>query len=137
MTALFVTLVYSFLVTRRRRVAGGECGSRVSQAELDLPCERLRSSKHALRDPYRLLERRHGLAEIVERGGGVLGALANDPCTPLDDLSEAVNTLAETARTARRVLGGAHPLTTAIEKNLPRARARAALRARETPASSA
>jgi len=32
----------------------------------------VRSSKHALRDPYRLLERRHGLAEIVERGGGVL-----------------------------------------------------------------
>ena len=29
----------------------------------------------------------------------------------LDDLREAVATLEDTARTARRVLGGAHPLT--------------------------
>ncbi|CAH0370623.1 unnamed protein product [Pelagomonas calceolata] len=49
----------------------------------------------------------------------------------LDDLREAVKTLEETERTARRVLGGVHPLTTGIEQCLRAARA--ALRARETP----
>ena len=32
----------------------------------------MRASEHAPRDPSRVLERRHGLAEIVKRGGGVL-----------------------------------------------------------------
>ena len=32
----------------------------------------MRDSEHAPRDPFHLLERRHGLAEIVERGVGVL-----------------------------------------------------------------
>ena len=32
------------------------------------PCERVRAAEHAPRDPSRVLERRHGLAEIVERG---------------------------------------------------------------------
>jgi hypothetical protein len=52
-----------------------------------------------------------------------------DDRATLDDLREAVTTLEETARTARRVLGGAHPLTKEIEHYLPEARA--ALRARE------
>ena len=30
------------------------------------------ATKHAPRDPFRVLERTHGLAEIVERGGGGL-----------------------------------------------------------------
>ena len=58
-------------------------------------------------------------------------ALYSDPNSTLDDLGEAVTTLKDTARTARRVLGGSHPLTTEIEKSLRDARA--ALRARETP----
>ena len=49
----------------------------------------------------------------------------------LDDVREAVTTLEDLTRTARRVLGGAHPTTTAIEDSLRNARA--ALRARETP----
>ena len=32
----------------------------------------MRAAKYALCDPFKLLERRHGLAEIVVRGGGVL-----------------------------------------------------------------
>ena len=47
----------------------------------------------------------------------------------LDDLREAVTTLEDTARTARRVLGSSHPLTEAIEQELEHARE--ALRARE------
>ncbi len=51
----------------------------------------------------------------------------------LDDLREAVTTLEDVERTARRVFGGAHPLTKDIEDALQEARA--ALRARETMAS--
>ena len=40
----------------------------------------------------------------------------------LDDLHEAVTTLEETERTARRVMGGAHPITTGIEVSLRNAR---------------
>ena len=60
--------------------------------------------------------------------------LCNDPDATLDDLREAATTLEDTARIARRVLGGAHPTTVGIEKSLREARA--ALRARETPLSS-
>ena len=47
----------------------------------------------------------------------------------LDDLREAVTTLEDTERIARRVFGGEHPTTTGIEDELEDARA--ALRARE------
>ena len=56
-----------------------------------------------------------------------------DPAVTLDDLREAVTTLQDAERTARRVLGDAHPLTTRIKNALRDARA--ALRARETPPS--
>ena len=58
-------------------------------------------------------------------------ALSDDPAATLDDLREAVTTLEETGRTARRVFGSAHPFTASIETALQDARA--ALRARETP----
>ena len=58
-------------------------------------------------------------------------ALYRDEGATLDDLREAVTTLEDTARTARRVFGGANPITTGIERSLRKARA--ALRARETP----
>ena len=58
----------------------------------------------------------------------------NDRAT-LDDLREAVTTLEDAGRTARRVMGGAHPLTAGIERTLRKARA--TLRARETPSGSA
>ena len=41
----------------------------------------------------------------------------------LDDVREAVATLEDTERIARRVLGGAHPLTSAIEGDLRTSRA--------------
>ena len=49
----------------------------------------------------------------------------------LDNLREAVTTLEDTERTARRVLGGAHPRAVDIEADLREARA--ALAAREAP----
>ena len=63
--------------------------------------------------------------------GSYAAALYRDDNATLDDLREAVTTLEDVGRIARRVLGGAHPLTKVIEHNLPKARA--ALRARETP----
>ena len=42
----------------------------------------------------------------------------------LDDLREAVTTLEEIERIARRVLGGAHPLTSSMEESRREARAR-------------
>ena len=50
-------------------------------------------------------------------------ALCEDPAATLGDLREAVATLEETERIARRVFGGAHPVTTAHEKALRNARA--------------
>ena len=58
-------------------------------------------------------------------------ALYEDPDATLVGLREAVETVEETERIARRVLGGAHPLTTQIEDELREARA--ALHAREPP----
>ena len=56
-----------------------------------------------------------------------------DDDATLDDLREAVNTLEDAGQIARRVLGGAHPVTTGMEVSLQDAQA--ALRARETQSS--
>ena len=49
-------------------------------------------------------------------------ALCRDD-SAIGDLREAVTMLEDTVRIARRVLGGAHPLTVEIEGNLRHARA--------------
>ena len=59
-------------------------------------------------------------------------ALCNDEGAMRDDLREAVTTLEDAERIARRVLGGAHPTTVDIEGALRDARA--ARRARENAA---
>ena len=59
-------------------------------------------------------------------------ALYRDPGATLDHLREAVTTLEDAQRTARRVLGGAHPVTTEIEGELRDART--TLRFREAAA---
>ena len=59
-------------------------------------------------------------------------ALYKDGSATLDDLREAVTTLEEIERTARRVFGVAHPLTAGIGRGLRIARA--VLRAREKSA---
>ncbi len=50
-------------------------------------------------------------------------SLYSDAGATLDDLREAVSTLEEIEQTARRVLGGAHPLTQRIEREMRNARA--------------
>ena len=48
-----------------------EGGSRFFQFALYGSYERVPATKHASCDAFRFLKRRHGLAEIVERGAGV------------------------------------------------------------------
>ena len=62
-------------------------------------------------------------------------ALYQDDNATLDDLREAANTLEEIERIARRVLGGAHPVTRAIESHLRVSKA-VLHHARETPSAS-
>ena len=68
-----VNMYIVVLVLRRSRwrLAGAELGSRVSQGFPNRHCERVRAAKYAPRGRFDLLNRRHGLTEIVERGGGV------------------------------------------------------------------
>ena len=57
-------------------------------------------------------------------------ALYQDEGATLDDLREAVTTLEDVERTARRVFGGDHPLTVLVERGLETSRR--ALRTRES-----
>ena len=59
-------MFYGSLRFPRLRFAGAERGSRDSQGPLHIHYDRVRATKHAPRDPFSVLERRHGLAEIVE-----------------------------------------------------------------------
>ena len=51
-------------------------------------------------------------------------ALCNDPGATLNEFREALTTLEDIERIARRVLGGAHPITTDIGKSLRTVRGR-------------
>ena len=103
-----------------------------------------------LLDLGRLKEARSLLRKTISAAQRVLGeghrlalkmrwnyakALYKDDGATLDDLREAVGMLEDTVRTGQRVFGGAHPITKGIEFHLRKARA--ALRARETPPRSA
>ena len=50
-------------------------------------------------------------------------SLYSDPAATLDDIREAVTTLEDVAPSARRVLGGAHPLVSLVQRDLEGARA--------------
>ena len=53
------------------RVERSERKSRYFGGVLNIFCERVRASEHSPRGPCRILQRRHGLVEIVESGVGV------------------------------------------------------------------
>ena len=97
-----------------------------------LDLERFEEAKKLLRKTIpvarRVLGEGDGLA--LKMSWNYARALYKDEAATLDDLREAVTTLEETERTARRVFGGAHPLTIWIDAALRYART---LRARETP----
>ena len=100
--------------------------------------ERFDEAKSVLRKTIPMAQRILGLGDQITRTLKIRGlfaeALSKDPAATLDDLHEAVTTLEDVQRIARRMLGGAHPTTERIADELQDARA--ALRARETPSPS-
>jgi len=86
------------------------------------------------RTARRVLGSAHPLARKIEADlqmarATLAQSLCKDDGATVDNLREAVKTYEEMERTARRVLGGAHPRVVEIEETLRDARA--ALRARE------
>ena len=59
---------------------------------------------------------------LPDRRGRYADALFAEPGATLDDIREAVATLEDTERIARRFLGSAHPDTAVIERHLRCAR---------------
>ena len=98
---------------------------------------RFKEAKSVLRQTIPVARRVHGDGgEVTLKMRWTYGqSLYQDSAATLDDLREAVTTLEDTERTARRVFGGAHLLTMQIEDELRKSLA--ALRARETPSTSA
>jgi len=98
---------------------------------------RFKEAKSLMRKTIPVAQRVLGKAHLltIKMRWRCAEALYKDDSATLDDMREAVSTLEEIERTARRVLGGAHPTTKGIEVNLRTTRA--ALPARDTPSSSA
>ena len=96
--------------------------------------QRFKEAKSLMRKTMPVVRRVRGVDNFLTLLMSWLYAstLYKDPDATLDEVREAVSTLEDTERTARRVLGGAHPQTMNMEQSLRKARA--ALRARETPA---
>ena len=96
--------------------------------------ERFEEAKSLLRSTVpvarRILDNGHRITLMMRKL--YARALYEDDCATRDELRAAVMTLEDAGRIAQRVLGGSHPTTTGIEESLQEARA--ALRARETPA---
>ena len=90
----------------------------------------MRRAKDPLRPLHDIFHYCHRFVEVSPR---YARALLEDPAASLVDLHEAVTKFEDTARIARRVLGGAHPITAGIEEDLREALV--ALRDSETPGS--
>ena len=93
--------------------------------------ERFEEAKALLRKPMRVALRVLGENNHItlKMRWAYAKALYRTEGATLDNFRESVETLEDTQRIARRVLGGTHPTTEAIEHELRDARA--ALRARE------
>ena len=89
-----------------------------------LTVQRFEEAKRLLRKTMPVARRVRGENDILtlKLRWGHARALYRDNAATLDDLREAVTMLEETARTARRVLGSAHPVTEGIETDLGNAR---------------
>ena len=80
--------------------AGTERGTRVSQKITNRLCHRVRAAEHAPRDPIAVLACRHGFAEIVERGVGVL--VQRDRVSPPQFKRDFMTLAEDASRHARR-----------------------------------
>ena len=125
------------------------CAARMCCTDAPRCCNTLRAANNyagTLRDLRRYEEAKALLRKTIPVARRVLGesqeftlrmrwiyaaARCQADGATLDDVREAVTTLEDTARIARRVFGSAHPKAVAIEQSLRDARA--VLHARETP----
>ena len=122
--------VYSGYVKLKGEEHGDTCAAAYNCASALSALKRFDEIKALL--PRTILAARRTLGEshaFTLSLRGIYGeALYGDPAATLsmvagaalDDLREAVNTLEDAGRTARQVLGGAHPLTEGIEEDLRR-----------------
>jgi hypothetical protein len=87
---------------------------------------RFKEAKSLMRKTIPVAQRVLGMSnDLTLRMRWIYGdALYEADGATLDDLREAVTTLEDTARIARRVLGGAHPFTVHIERTLQNARSK-------------
>ena len=79
------------------------------QIALKCRCERVCITQNAPRGPIQFLQRRHALAEIIERGAGVLGASEEDVLVAQGNLVHSYSMLdrnEEALRAARDVRSG-------------------------------
>ena len=113
----------------RARVVSGGAGEDFGAL---LALQHFEEARSLLRRTVPLVRRVYGEShEITFKMRKVYArSLCSDPDATLDDLREAVTTLEDAGRIARRVLGGTHPTTTGIETTALR-QARDALHNRE------
>ena len=99
-------------------IAANNCASSL----LDL--QRFEEAKSLLREMIPVARRVLGESDVttLRMRWNYAEALRRDDGATLDDHREAVTTLEDAARVARRVLGGANPLTEEIEEQLRDAR---------------
>ena len=97
--------------------------SALNYASTLIDLERFKEAKSLLRKTIPVAQRVSGERVLLTLTMKVYAeVLCCDVGATLDTLREAVTTLEEIERTARQVLGGAHPTTEGIEATLRRAR---------------
>jgi len=124
--------VYAGRVRLNGEEHGATLGSALNYASSSIDLKRFEEAKSLLRKIMPVARR--VLGESNETALRMRWVYANSLCNAaatLDDLREAVTTLEDTERTARRALGGAHPTTAGMGEAMRYARA--ALNAREDP----
>ena len=89
------------------------------------PIQRFEEAKALLRTTIPVARRAFGESHelVLKMRCTYAETLYVDPNATLDDLREAVTTLEDAGRIARRVFGGAHPITAGIEEFLRNVRA--------------
>ena len=118
-------ILCEILGSRDRRPAPGTLAAANNYANTLLELKRFEEAKALTRKTIPVARRVLGEGDTItlRTRWNYARALYEDPAATLDDLHEAVTTLEEVERTARRVLGGAHPLAVGIEETLQTARA--------------
>ena len=106
---------------------------RAGPAGAIIELERYEEAMSVLRETMPVARRVLGDSHVstIKMSTSYACALYEDSGATLDDLRQAVTTLEDVGRTARRVFGGQHPLVANIEQALRYSRE--AVRARETP----